>query len=54
MKLEEYSVCLFDIEGTTTPISFVHETLFPYSKDKIADFILNERLEPNTIKELIE
>ena len=54
MKLEEYSVCLFDIEGTTTPISFVHETLFPYSKDKIGDFILNGKLDPKIVKELIE
>ncbi len=53
MKLEEYSVCLFDIEGTTTPISFVHEILFPYSKDKISDFIFNGKLDPKIIKELI-
>jgi enolase-phosphatase E1 len=30
---------LLDIEGTTTPIDFVHKTLFPYAKEKIADFV---------------
>ncbi len=53
MKLEEYSVCLFDIEGTTTPISFVHETLFPYSKEKLSDFILNGKLDPKIVSDLI-
>jgi enolase-phosphatase E1 len=30
---------LLDIEGTTTPIDFVHETLFPYSKQRISQFV---------------
>ena len=25
---------LLDIEGTTTPIDFVHKTLFPFAKAK--------------------
>ena len=53
MKLDDYSVCLFDIEGTTTPISFVHEVLFPYSKEKISDFILNGNLDPKIVSDLI-
>jgi enolase-phosphatase E1 len=32
---------LLDIEGTTTPISFVHDTLFPYAKARIPGFILD-------------
>lgn len=28
-----------DIEGTTTPITFVKDTLFPYSYDKLEDFL---------------
>lgn len=27
-----------DVEGTTTSISFVHETLFPFAKKRLADF----------------
>ena len=30
---------LLDIEGTTTPIDFVHKTLFPFAKEKIAGFV---------------
>ena len=30
---------LLDIEGTTTPIDFVHKTLFPYAKDRIGEFV---------------
>jgi enolase-phosphatase E1 len=32
---------LLDIEGTTTPISFVHDTLFPYAKSRIPGFVLD-------------
>jgi enolase-phosphatase E1 len=32
---------LLDIEGTTTPISFVHGTLFPYAKARIPGFVLD-------------
>jgi enolase-phosphatase E1 len=30
---------LLDIEGTTTPISFVHDTLFPYARARAAAFL---------------
>jgi methylthioribulose 1-phosphate dehydratase/enolase-phosphatase E1 len=30
---------LLDIEGTTTPLAFVKETLFPYSSDKLRTFL---------------
>jgi enolase-phosphatase E1 len=30
---------LLDIEGTTTPIDFVHKTLFPYAKEKIGAYV---------------
>lgn len=33
------SVYLFDVEGTTTSISFVHRTLFPYSREHMASFV---------------
>lgn len=34
---------LFDIEGTTTDIKFVHQTLFPYSLDRMESFVLNHQ-----------
>ncbi|MBV8436372.1 MAG: acireductone synthase [Silvibacterium sp.] len=30
---------LLDIEGTTSPISFVHDVLFPYARARMADYI---------------
>lgn len=30
---------VLDIEGTTTPIDFVHKTLFPFAKAKIGEFV---------------
>ena len=30
---------LLDIEGTTTPIDFVHKTLFPFAKERIGDYV---------------
>jgi enolase-phosphatase E1 len=30
---------LLDIEGTTTPIDFVHKTLFPFAKARVAGFV---------------
>ena len=32
-------VVLLDIEGTTTPIAFVHETLFPYARQRARVFL---------------
>jgi enolase-phosphatase E1 len=32
---------LTDIEGTTTPIAFVHDVLFPYAAARLADFVLS-------------
>jgi enolase-phosphatase E1 len=32
---------LLDVEGTTTPISFVTQTLFPYARQRGREFILN-------------
>ena len=30
---------LLDIEGTTTPIDFVHKTLFPFARERMAEFV---------------
>ncbi|HEU4932085.1 MAG TPA: acireductone synthase, partial [Pyrinomonadaceae bacterium] len=31
---------LLDIEGTTTPIAFVHDVLFSYARDHVREFLL--------------
>jgi len=33
------NVILLDIEGTTTPIDFVHKVLFPFAKSRIEGFV---------------
>jgi enolase-phosphatase E1 len=38
-SLRKPSVILLDIEGTTTPISFVYETLFPYARAHLKQFL---------------
>ncbi|KAK3834598.1 MAG: HAD-like domain-containing protein [Linnemannia gamsii] len=37
--IHPYDVVVSDIEGTTTPIVFVKENLFPYVTSKLADFL---------------
>ncbi|CAH0480694.1 unnamed protein product [Peronospora belbahrii] len=36
---EKHKVVMLDIEGTTTPITFVHDILFPYVVNHIARFL---------------
>ncbi len=35
----QIKIVLFDIEGTTTDISFVHEVLFPYSAKHLSEWV---------------
>jgi enolase-phosphatase E1 len=44
---------LLDIEGTTCPVRFVSETLFPYAAERMASF-LEARGEDGTVRELVE
>jgi methylthioribulose 1-phosphate dehydratase/enolase-phosphatase E1 len=39
-------VVLLDIEGTTTPITFVKDTLFPYAAQQAATFLRDHQQEP--------
>src|SRR5207342_1001605 len=36
-------VVLLDIEGTTTPIAFVHDVLFPFARAHLAGFLNDTR-----------
>ncbi len=42
-------VILLDIEGTTTPVSFVYQTLFPYASRKLEAFLREHAREPEII-----
>lgn len=44
---------LFDIEGTTTDINFVHKVLFPYSKKHLSSFVREHQNDP-AIKKTID
>ncbi|WMU93369.1 enolase-phosphatase E1 [Microcystis phage MaAM05] len=37
---------LLDIEGTTTDVQFVHQVLFPYSAERLPDFVRQQADEP--------
>ncbi|HAA56631.1 MAG TPA: acireductone synthase [Myxococcales bacterium] len=39
MAQPNYDVLLLDIEGTTTPITFVYDVLFPYARSHMKDFL---------------
>ena len=38
-KSDKYKHYVFDIEGTTTPITFVKDVLFPYAADNARDYL---------------
>jgi len=44
--MSELRAILLDIEGTTTPISFVHEVLFSYARLHARDFLKNNLESP--------
>ncbi len=41
-----------DIEGTTTPIAFVHEVLFPYARKRLAAFVEQNEGDPEVASAL--
>jgi enolase-phosphatase E1 len=43
---------LLDIEGTTTPISFVHEVLFPYARQHLRDYLAQHSHSPEVREDL--
>jgi enolase-phosphatase E1 len=44
---------LTDVEGTTTSISFVHETLFPFAKERLVNFVTKHSTRSD-VKEILE
>ncbi|PXX91496.1 acireductone synthase [Marinobacter vulgaris] len=47
-------VILTDIEGTTSSISFVHDVLFPYSAEHMADFVREGEADSTEIREQLD
>lgn len=40
-------VYLLDIEGTTSPVSFVYDVLFPYARERMADYVTRNAATPD-------
>ena len=45
---------LLDIEGTTTPIAFVHEVLFPYARSRVKSYLAVNSQSSDTIADLAQ
>ena len=43
---------LLDIEGTTTPIDFVYNILFPYARTHVRNYVANHRSQPAVLADL--
>lgn len=39
MDFAPFRAILLDVEGTTTPLRFVHDVLFPHARERLADFL---------------
>lgn len=42
----QITTLLLDIEGTTTPISFVYDVLFPYARNRVEQFLYQHQNDP--------
>lgn len=54
MNNSEIKQFIFDIEGTTSPISFVHDILFPYSKNNLLNFLKENKISNSIFSNLKE
>lgn len=52
LRLPYVDVVLTDIEGTTTPISFVKDRLFPFARERLAFFLATHVQEPDVMRVL--
>jgi len=44
---------LLDIEGTTTPIAFVHEVLFPFARARVNDYLASHTTSEQVQRDLV-
>lgn len=45
---------MLDVEGTTSPISFVYETLFPYARKRLGSFLREHSSDPAVVSAIQE
>ena len=53
LAAEHIAIVLLDIEGTTTPIAFVHEVLFPYARARVGSF-LESHASDDDVRKILE
>ena len=47
-------VVLLDIEGTTTPVAFVYDVLFPYARARLAAWLAARSITDPDVREIVE
>jgi enolase-phosphatase E1 len=50
LAAEHISIVLLDIEGTTTPIAFVHDVLFPYARARVRAYLEEAASDPEILQ----
>jgi enolase-phosphatase E1 len=53
LAAEHIAIVLLDIEGTTTPIAFVHDVLFPYARARVGSF-LESHASDDDVRKIVE
>jgi hypothetical protein len=43
---------LLDIEGTVSPLAFVHDVLFPFARREVGDFLMRQQASPEVLRAL--
>jgi enolase-phosphatase E1 len=54
LAAERVAIVLLDIEGTTTPIAFVHDVLFPYARARVATYIEERAGSDDEVRHILE
>lgn len=52
ISLTDIRQILLDIEGTTTPLAFVHEVLFPYARSNVKSYLQQNWDSPEVVDDL--
>lgn len=52
VDLRQINVILLDIEGTTTPFTFVHRTLFAYARENLDSFLERNARRTDVLEDL--
>ena len=54
LAAERIAIVLLDIEGTTTPIAFVHDVLFPYARVRVRAYLEEAAASDPEIRQIVE